>query len=142
MIYPEYEERLKALGEFERPSMAEIESRIFEGFDDFVGTKADIEAREQELKDQVSKEWAAENQKYADQYGEIVGEFVEALHKEYGTGVKELDEAVYREADQRGHAEGVSSIESAYMDLIEIAKLGLKAGMKLEKETHERGYLD
>lgn len=134
MIYPEYKERAEQIT---CPSLLSIRLEVFNGFKDFVGTKAQIDARENELHERAYKLEKEARKAFENAYDEVVSEFAEALHKEYGTGVKVLDDAVYGEADRRGHSGGFSDIESVYIDLIEIAKIGLKEGMKLGPSGQE-----
>lgn len=139
MIYPEYEARLKQVKS--RP-IEDIKAEIFEGFEDFVGTKAQIEAREAELKEAVEKARRESDQAYADQYNKIISEFAAELSKAYGTEVEKVDDAIYSAAYDRGHSGGLGDVESAYMGLVEIGKVALEAGMEIQKNVQNSGYLD
>lgn len=131
MIYTNYQDRLK---EIKMRPLNDIKAEIFEGFEDFVGTKAQIEAREKELESKASKAFKEEQNRYADKHNEIMDEFARELSKQYGTGIERADDKVYSAAYERGHSGGVADVESIYIDLVEIAEVALEAGKDIGRQ--------
>lgn len=124
-IYPDFEARLKAVP---YPNRDEIKARVFDGFDEFVGTKAQLEAREAELAEQVRDELKEGKAEYGCQHREILREFAEALSKAYGTGNQTVDDTLYSLAEDKGHSAGVAEVESYYQTFAELARVAFEAG--------------
>lgn len=127
MIYPDYERQIQDLT---YPDRKAIKAMLFEGFEDFVGTKKEIEAREEALKAQADLEIKEALKQHAQLHNSVLSAFAAALAEEYGTGNPVVDDKVYSLAWEDGHSSGVSEVENHYLDYAELAQIAFDEGKK------------
>lgn len=70
---------------------------------------------------------------YTEQRSDLATEFQEALAEEYLDGIpaeqfQAVAAAVYRMAYAEGHSEGFRGVENFYMELVDVAFAGFRAG--------------
>lgn len=119
MIYKTYEDQVKAVS---FPDRKAIKEDVFQGFDAFVGTKAEIQARESELAEKAAEKYSEALRKHNSRMKAIREGFKAALSEHYGTGHREIDDRVYDKAWQEGHSSGLHEVEVHYEDLAELAQ--------------------
>lgn len=128
MVSDKFDEKLKALVYPSSYVQQDIWDRVFAGIDEFVGTKAQIEAREKELAEQAKIEVKKAKEAYAEQHQAILDEFKGELIETCGMNWKPVDEAVYAEAWEHGSHGGVSLVEQWYVKFAKIAAIGFQEG--------------
>lgn len=128
MIAQKYENRIK---EIKMPSKADLKAEIFKDFENFVGTKAQIEARENELDEALKDAVRKSRIDYDAARNKVIEDFAAELSSFYGTEVKEVDDKLFQIAEQKGHGGGFHEIENHYSDLVELAEVALQAGKKI-----------
>lgn len=119
MIYEEFQARVRAIP---FPDKKAIKEEVFKGFDDFVGTKSDIDARQSELEEQAKQSYREARRKHGEAVNAVYKDFQDALSKEYGTENKEIDDRVWRKAWDDGHSNGLHEVEVHYDELSELAQ--------------------
>lgn len=126
MIYKEFEKRIQDLS---RPDRKAIKEEVFAGFEDFVGTKAEIDAREAELEANMRDLIRKAEVEHRKQANAIKDEFKAALSREYGTEIQEIDDRIYGHAWDEGHSSGLSDVENYYEDYAELASFAYEKGL-------------
>lgn len=127
MIYHEFEVKLKNLP-VDYPDRKVIRQEVFQGMDDFVGTKAQI-AEEEARREQLVKDRYREGQKaYGSAYNEVFQEFKDALYKQYGTDSVAVNDKAYGLAYEEGHSHGLHDIEVNFERIMEVAEFAYEAG--------------
>lgn len=132
MIYQEFEEKLNKVQYVDAKAIREA---VFDGFDEFVGTKAQIEAREKELEKQVEIEKKAFREGWQKERNDIFADFAKALAETYGTGNEKVDAVIYQKAWNEGHSGGLHDVEAAYMDFSDVAEEAFEQGIIVGKAS-------
>jgi hypothetical protein len=127
MIYQDYEARMRAVP---YPNRDEIKKAVMVGMDEFVGTRAQIEAEEARRQEEIEDLYRRGRSEHATQQNEILKTFAEGLAKEYGMGHEAVDAKVYSMAWEAGHSGGLSEVENHYMDYADLAEFAFAAGQR------------
>ena len=127
MIYTAFQDRLDAIP---RPDSTKIKESVFKEMDSFVGTKKQIEDREDELKILVDAEMKNARNEYSEKHKAVLAGFRKALAEHYGFGNAEVDVKVYDKAYENACSNGLSGIEEEYEDLMEMAEQIFKIGQR------------
>lgn len=114
-LYSEYKDQIKAIPPVTRQS---IEAAVFEGFDQFVGTKAQIEQREAELNAQVAERYKTASSNRTYQINTILEQYKAALFKQEGLKDDKINEVIYLRAWNMGHSFGYDEVENQFIELV------------------------
>jgi len=116
MIHTQFVEMLK-----ESPAMhnhSEIKKEIFDGFENFVGTKKQIEEEEARLNDLVKSESDKQRKAYIEHQYNVKEQFKQAIFAEYGFGVDAINNKVWDLVSENSYHD----IELQFEELIDLAE--------------------
>lgn len=116
MIYTQFVELLK-----EAPTLcnhSEIKKEIFDGFENFVGTKKQIEEEEARLNYLVKSEYDKQRKAYIEYHEDVKEQFKQALFDQYGFGVDAINNKVWGLVSDNSFCD----IEVKFEELIDLAE--------------------
>lgn len=119
-IYARYAEQIKAIPSFSRQ---DIEKKVFEGFEDFVGTKAQINERELELRKLVTVDYNNANRQRAEQINAILEQYKKELFETEGfKGRDKVNDIIYHQAYEAAHSYGYTEVENHFIQLVDMVR--------------------
>ena len=132
MIYKSYDEQMKQVP-YKRAGDIRKEVIAAAKLDEFVGTKAEHEAEEARVNELAKATARKADAEYHQAQEAVKMAFAQALSEEYGTGVQEVDGAVWTLAWANGHSGGFHDVEGQYSEIMEVAEVAYNAGLAGKK---------
>jgi len=122
MIYKHFVDMLEDIPP--KRSHSEIKKEVFSGFEDFVGTKKQIEEEEARLNDLVKSESAKQQKAYIEHQNSVKEQFKQALFEEYGFGVDAINNKVWDLVSENSYYD----IEWKFEEIIDLAEFAYRTG--------------
>ncbi len=124
MICEKYEAELK---EIVYPSRKGIRAEVFKGFEDFVGTQAQIDEERSARDARVNELFRERLGKYRADCQAVVRRFKDHLFRQEGTSVQSINERIYKYAEIEADG-SLADIERIFLDLVPLLETAYNLG--------------